>query len=284
MSTDLINKNASRDVEASTGSNDQERIISMSIYTFNSIDELLIYTNSTSVYHSKRKFHIRTNYPDLYQKIVHTTAFIVNATFIEQIHCYVNNLAVRPTCKMCSNTTTFSRHRTYHTYCSQKCGMLDMKSLIGVNNASQLVSVKAKKVTSSLAKYGVDNVSKSTTIKNQLSIIRHAYWDNIYQNKQYTLDGLSKQDYNKEILKLSEYQYRKYKHLVDPFDMRGPTYHLDHIYSRYHGFINDIPVNIIADISNLRILSASDNLKKSKSSHKSIIELYEDYYSNQLSL
>lgn len=62
MSTKMINKNASHDAETSTGSNDQERIISMSIYT--SIPAYvykLTCLPTGEFYYGFRKAHIKNN-------------------------------------------------------------------------------------------------------------------------------------------------------------------------------------------------------------------------------
>jgi len=53
---------------------------------------------------------------------------------------------------------------------------------------------------------------------------------------------------------------------------------VDHIYSITDGFINNVPVNVISDISNLRLIRDTENYKKHKKSEKTLDELYEDFY------
>jgi len=55
----------------------------------------------------------------------------------------------------------------------------------------------------------------------------------------------------KNISSLADIDKRSFKH-----------FHLDHKISIFYGFKNDIPVEHIADISNLRIISANENLNK----------------------
>jgi len=51
---------------------------------------------------------------------------------------------------------------------------------------------------------------------------------------------------------------------LENFNLRGKnTYHVDHIIPIIYGYTNNIPAEHIAHISNLRIISAKENLQKS---------------------
>jgi hypothetical protein len=53
-------------------------------------------------------------------------------------------------------------------------------------------------------------------------------------------------------------------HILENFNLRGrQTYHVDHIIPIIYGYTNDIPAEKIAHISNLRIITAKENLQKS---------------------
>lgn len=54
-------------------------------------------------------------------------------------------------------------------------------------------------------------------------------------------------------------------------------YHLDHIYSRYDGFVNKIDPKIIGHWTNLQLIWWKDNLLKANTSQKSVEQLLEDY-------
>ena len=56
----------------------------------------------------------------------------------------------------------------------------------------------------------------------------------------------------------------RYKlHVLENFDKRGPKeYHLDHKYSVFEGFKNNIPVEIIGHICNLKMLRYTENTSK----------------------
>ncbi len=69
--------------------------------------------------------------------------------------------------------------------------------------------------------------------------------------------------YKDKVRKLSNENYRKYYHDINPNNLRrGNHWHLDHIVSIATGFINSIPAETIAAPSNLRIISAKENMSK----------------------
>lgn len=147
----------------------------------------------------------------------------------------------------------------------------------GVPNASSTVEVKEKRRQKSLEKYGVDNVSKASEVKDNLSEIKSQYWNTVYSGKNFSLNGLSRKQYSHRCQQYANTQYQRYKNILDPEGKRGKHWHLDHIYSVTDGFLNDVPINVISDISNLRLISDKENYKKHKKSEKTLVELYEGF-------
>lgn len=91
--------------------------------------------------------------------------------------------------------------------------------------------------------------------------------------------------YDRAVRQATNRVYKHYKDEIDPHDLRGHQYHLDHKYPSILGFNNNVPVAIIACKHNLQILSAEQN--RSKSAHPSIelqelISLYETADQNKL--
>jgi len=76
--------------------------------------------------------------------------------------------------------------------------------------------------------------------------------------------------------------YKKYKNIIDINNSRSIDNHLDHIYSIYDGFKNNIPVYLMTCVSNLRIISSSKNVSKGKKSDITIEELFERFNKNKL--
>ena len=253
----------------------------MNTYTFDRVIDFFTEFNLDTVYHNKREYHLLTNHPAVYSKIISATEFLTNTSFVERIYCYTNNISTRPKCTVCENEVRYSRDRRYNQCCSQRCSLI-LSSLSG-NNPSQLQLVKDKKKEAALGKYGVDNVSKSVEMKKRLSAIRIEYWNTVYQHKDFSIDGLSRKQYRHRAQQYADTQYARFKEELDPTSQRSKDWHVDHIYSVLEGFINEVPINVISDISNLRMLTATNNYKKSKSSHKTLSALYEDYAASQSS-
>jgi len=237
------------------------------------------------LYHAHRQTYIRKTHPAIFNDIMVSTAEIPNASFTERAFCFVNNVTSRPVCKMCSRTVRFGRQADtsseYNRYCSANCARSDFITLLGVENPSQLLAVKKKKRKLALRKYGVDNVSKAAEVKELLSEQRSEYWKTIHAGKDFTIGGLTRLRYSHRCHQYAETQYFRNLALLDPECKRGKDWHVDHIFSVSDGFDNDVPINIISDISNLRLISAAENLQKHKSSYKTLTELYEDYGRNQ---
>jgi hypothetical protein len=84
-------------------------------------------------------------------------------------------------------------------------------------------------------------------------------------------------NYQSQVRRLTMINYNKYKNYINPSNLpRGKkTYHIDHIYSVYDGFTNNIPANVIAHPANLQMLSSKQNIIKRTKSHHTVEELME---------
>lgn len=72
--------------------------------------------------------------------------------------------------------------------------------------------------------------------------------------------------YHREVWKLSNYSYNKYKEIINPKNYkRGrikTKYHIDHIIPVIYGYLNKIKIEYMAHYRNLRIITMNKNLKK----------------------
>lgn len=71
-------------------------------------------------------------------------------------------------------------------------------------------------------------------------------------------------EYTQKVRNISEKTYRRYKHIIDPDNLRGKEYHLDHKYSIFQGFIDNIDEDVIGSLFNLEIIPAHNNQIKYK--------------------
>ena len=150
----------------------------------------------------------------------------------------------------------------------------------GVTNASSSATVKEKRKQVMIERYGVENPSYIDEVKEKISESKIQYWKEVYQGKDFSVEGLTRKQYADRAHQYAETQYQRNKHIIDPEGKRGKHWHVDHIYSVTDGFLNEVPINIISDISNLRLISDLENYRKHKSSHKSLKALYEDFKGN----
>lgn len=153
----------------------------------------------------------------------------------------------------------------------------------GVTNASSSDIIKNIRKKKSIESYGVDNVSKSELVKSSIRAKAVERWKEIYKGKDFTADGLSRKEYSNRAAQYADTQYKRYANIIDPDKKRSKDWHIDHIFSVTDGFLNNVPINIISDITNLRLISDKENYSKHRNSHKSLDDLYEDFYSSRRS-
>ena len=106
-----------------------------------------------------------------------------------------------------------------------------------------------------------DKITKEVIEKRRKSLIE-------------TMTGVSYVEYEKKLTHRAAY-YKKVRRITNQQDIRSlehyecrgvggeGSYHLDHIIPICYGWLNDIPEEIIGNISNLRFIPTYDNLKKS---------------------
>lgn len=122
-----------------------------------------------------------------------------------------------------------------------------------VKNGSDIKRVKNIKKTN-IIRYGVDNVFASKLVRN------------IKIEKGLIIEDKHRPDfeiYKLKVRKLSE----KNEHNLPNRDKRGlagkkGTFHLDHKYSIYEGFKNNVPIYIISHKDNLEYIPWEENCKK----------------------
>lgn len=128
----------------------------------------------------------------------------------------------------------------------------------GVENVSSNKNIQKIKQQTFESNYSVKNISQlgSTQKKIRETNESKGRWVSLEQlgDKQYYERLVRKQT---ESLNLME---------LENFNLRGPVerdgWHLDHIFSVSEGFKNNIPIYLIANINNLRMIPARENQSK----------------------
>lgn len=193
---------------------------------------------------------------------------------------FINNLCQNGCGKVATHTAKNGKHTCTVRPAGCAIVLAKMKATTlaryGVENASSLHSVKQLRKAQALAVYGVDNVSKSTVVKQVISQKQIDYWKGVYAGKDFTIGGLSREQYSRRATQYATTQYSRNKDTIDPEGKRSKHWHVDHIYSVTDGFLNDVPIDIISNISNLRLISANANYIKHDKSEKTLAQLYKD--------
>ncbi len=106
------------------------------------------------------------------------------------------------------------------------------------------------------------------------------------KNKGIAVDILQQSDfanYRKFVDKETEKNYKIYKNFINPngYNRGTNAFHLDHIYSVLHGYLNDVDYKIIASPYNLRMVLYSANLSKNSKSDISLEMLLEEIKNNK---
>lgn len=110
-------------------------------------------------------------------------------------------------------------------------------------------------------------ITKNKTFKDILLTLYSSSWD----------------EYSYKCRALTEITYKKYQFIIDPNKIRSNEFHLDHIYSVFDGFFNNISLDIISHYKNLRIIPADQNIQKSTKSDiklNELIDLIENFSIN----
>ena len=68
--------------------------------------------------------------------------------------------------------------------------------------------------------------------------------------------------YKRKVRELTELEFRKHYHNIKNADKRGNGFDLDHKFSIFEGFKQNIPIHLIGSIHNLEMLSIKDNRSK----------------------
>jgi hypothetical protein len=229
-------------------------------------------------YHANKKHYFKKKYPEIYSSIIAKYATLSEKSpYPELSHCVINDIHDFPVCKFCSKSIekwNYQRN-AYSSYCSKSCS--SKASIQVCHQKSDIEHMKHSRKKTLIKRYGVSNPSHIESVRNKLSNAKTRYWKDVYGKKDFTTCGMSKEEYRRRNQQYTNTQYNRHKNIIDPENKRGVEWHLDHIYSVSDGFVNNVPINILSDVSNLRLIHSSENYKKNRQSYK---KLYEDYLSH----
>lgn len=141
-------------------------------------------------------------------------------------------------------------------------------------SSDEIAIIQTKKSITLMKTYGVSNPSHSKEIIDKIHKVRIANGTRIELDLQ-SYENYKK--YKKLVRYYSNRSYNEYREHIDPTNVRGKDWHLDHIFSIFEGFKRNISPKIIGHVSNLQLISSLSNLRKQEKCHKTEQDLFEDY-------
>lgn len=204
---------------------------------------------------------------------------------------YYDNKLDRPKCVICNNNhinfTNFKRK--YGKTCSSSCqskyaARKNIEYIMEMSEDDRKVHYdmqQKQRVKSFKEKYNVENPMQIQEIKEK----NHTkmFNTNIESGRWLNYDKITN-DYKHYCKKVQYITERQDLNSLKNFDKRGSfwkiedAYHLDHKFSKRHGFINNIPPYIIGSIHNLEMLPHRVNCKKIDKCSISKEELFELFF------
>jgi len=224
----------------------------------------------------------------------------------DNVHTHDTNI-----CVQCDNETTFKTLKWgYRKYCSQRCATLDtlniekrketMMKRYGVDNAVYLEStqralytpeIKEKRINSirktMLARYGIECALSKGQFQDKIIETRlarspeqkQAIKDKIRETAEANGNWITEdqvenfKDYSRLVWRYTNANDLTVLENIENRGMAPDEYHLDHRYSIFQGFKDDVPAKIIGSIDNLEMLQSGQNLSKNKKCSITLDEL-----------
>lgn len=155
------------------------------------------------------------------------------------------NLTEIPVCKECKKETQYISYKEgYRNFCSSKC-------------AANSEETRNKTSKTNIAKYGTPNVFQSEVFKEN----NKKRYDKIFLEKNLKIPSKVLRDFN--IYKREVYRITRRQKIDELTHYGEKCYNLDHKYSIWYGFFNNITPIYIGNINNLEFLTEFENKSKS---------------------
>lgn len=123
-----------------------------------------------------------------------------------------------------------------------------------------------------IEKYGVDNASKHVQVRKKISDIKIS--KGAIPKEKRSLKRL----YYDQVDYFTKLNWKLHFDKINPNRLNRSEVDLDHIYSKYQGFIDNIPPYIIGHWTNLQMLEKRANYSKGEKCGKTKEKLFEDFF------
>ncbi len=248
-----------------------------------------------------RKSYLEKNYPNVVETVLGDTKHILWTTkFSELLYCYLNDITEKPCCKECGGDVNFKQFsKGYPSYCKEHFRSFKKgKKLEEFGKTPEETKRKmslASKDKSWDDRYGED-VSKSMkqsmsdkligrefTIewKEKISVANKGTLtgsknpmrnpsnvkklQKTFEDRGLKIPDIQLNDfelYKRKVRELTEQEFRNNYYILKDADKRGKGFDLDHKFSIFVGFKQNIPIYLIGSIHNLEMLCTKENKSK----------------------
>jgi hypothetical protein len=258
-----------------------------------------ILSTDTSYNKSATRYLPRTH-PDLWAKIVEATAFLPTTSKPKQRAWHIlHEIYEIPKCPVTGEEVKWYENRYLKTLnYTAKAKMQHARgdfvnanapehresrrqgNLLAVKNgrkyrnkATYSAADREKAKQTCLDRYGVGNGSQSKFARDKISDARIRNG----ATPKHLRGAYTK--YNEAVFTYTRESWVEFQDKINPDCLpRGRTYTVDHIYSIYQGFMENIPAYIIGHWTNLQMLTLSENSHKNARCHKTQDQLFEDFF------
>jgi hypothetical protein len=240
-------------------------------YDLSPDDVILLFKENPNSYHMIIKYR----HSEFYRQIVDSQP---GKTLAEKLYRYCYQ--IEPTCKTCGSTDVgFLEFSTgYRKYCSRYCTSHSEACKSGQleywQDSDRIFRAMKKTKETNIKRYGKPHWYQTEAGRKHVSqtsgrIIRERYYqpDLKRSQKQYTAAARH----------LTNRVYQEMIDLIDPERRRSMDWVVDHIFSIYDGYTNEVPLDVICHWTNLQIIQKSQNSSKGPRSSITLEELYERY-------
>ena len=217
---------------------------------------------------------VKNYYPDLFTYV----KTLQGQSLAEQLYNYCYPGEYR--CITCGiDKVNFQEFTTgYKKYCSPKCS----SNSIACKNGQQLFLSDPNRVKAMIKKRKQTNLKKYGTryyVQTHEGKTRNSESNTKFYRTKFPaeINGRSRKQYTAAVRHRTNLVYGEFKYILDPDNKRSRDYVLDHVYSVFDGFTNEVPINVLCHHTNLKLIHKTDNSSKNCRSDKTIEQLYEDY-------
>lgn len=264
--------------------------------------KLIARNGSTNPWIYRSHYVTTNNLESLMGDVINSTQFITSGRLDERIYCILHDITRVPTC-YCGAPLKFKRFLLgYAEYCSVKCRANSTKwqhqvassnmEKYGVTHVAQLSNERDKR--SNKMKQLRPSMDMKKAACHRRATIERLYGNGY--NTGWTGKAIQTRVNNGNMVPVElrdEYReyYDKVVRITNKQDLSTLTniekrgvvgkdddaHHIDHMFSIYDGFMNDVPADVIGNICNLHCIPGLVNITKRNNSWITLKELYDRY-------